>query len=265
MARGRAQGDGWMKVEFLGVGEACDELLPNTSILVECPGQGGRTILLDCGFTAASPYLQRVQDPERLDAVWVSHFHGDHFFGLPQLLLRFWETGRSRPLICIGQQRMKDVVSRLMDMAYPGLAANLGFDLEWQVLEPDNGLELGNLNLSCAPTDHPQPNLALRLECGGRSMFYSGDGGITSASRDLARQCDLAVHEAFVLTPASNGHGSVQDCLDMAAQAGVNSLALVHIQRTERPQVKHIEASELKARAMCPVLVPEPGESLSLG
>ena len=87
---------------------------------------------------------------------------------------------------------------------------------------------------------------------------------MTPSSRELAIHCSLAVHEAFTVQPLAGGHSSVQECLDMAAQAGVQALALVHIQRSERDKVKQFDVQELQARAGCPVYVPEPGFSLIL-
>lgn len=81
-----------MQVQFIGVGEAFDERYANTSVLVTVPGPDGPThVLLDCGFTAAAAYYRHANVGATLDAVWVSHFHGDHFLGLPLLLLRFWD------------------------------------------------------------------------------------------------------------------------------------------------------------------------------
>ena len=75
-----------MRVTFLGVGEACDETMPNTSVWVETEADNRRSsVLLDCGFTVPPNYWQRTSDPEDLDALWISHFHGDHFFGVPAL------------------------------------------------------------------------------------------------------------------------------------------------------------------------------------
>ncbi len=76
-----------VKIKFIGVGEAFDEDLPNTSILVRARDERNESsILLDCGFTAPPSFWKIAKDPDDLDAIWISHFHGDHFFVLPALL-----------------------------------------------------------------------------------------------------------------------------------------------------------------------------------
>ena len=87
-----------MRVIFAGVGEAFDENLGNTTVLVTTgSGKRKRQILLDCGFTGAHAFWKASQDPMDLDAIWVSHFHGDHFFGVPLVLLRGSRRKSSQP------------------------------------------------------------------------------------------------------------------------------------------------------------------------
>ncbi len=109
-----------MQVHFAGVGEACEESLPHTSLLVYTR-KPRRCILLDCGFTSPPGVFRSIDSPEEIDAVWISHFHGDHVFGLPLLLHRMREAQRNRPLLLAGQSGTLERVQRLADLAYPGL------------------------------------------------------------------------------------------------------------------------------------------------
>ena len=95
-----------MNVFFVGVGEACDAKHGNTSIHVQTVND--TCLLCDCGFSAAHSYFAFCDDPDQLDMVWNSHFHGDHFFGMPLLLLRFWEMKRSKPLVIAGQAGVEE-------------------------------------------------------------------------------------------------------------------------------------------------------------
>ena len=117
-----------MQVQFIGVGEAFDERYANTSVLVTVPGPDGPThVLLDCGFTAAAAYYRHANVGAALDAVWVSHFHGDHFLGLPLLLLRFWDEGRTRPLTLVGPAGIEAKLWQALELAYPGFRARLQY------------------------------------------------------------------------------------------------------------------------------------------
>lgn len=164
---------------FLGVGEAFDEAQPNTCLLVQSPEV---TLLLDCGFTAISQVWEALPDPETLDAVYLSHTHADHLFGLPGLLVRYAEEGRQKPLTILGRPGMADHVKRVLDFAYPGIAARLTYQLHFGVLDPagvdkPEGIStlnadaseaiIGDLWLRVAPTQHSVPSMALRIDWSG--------------------------------------------------------------------------------------------------
>ncbi len=254
-----------MHVIFAGVGEAFDETLGNTSLLLLTDTEEvKRQVLLDCGFTAAHAFWRESPDPLELDAVWISHFHGDHFFGLPLLLLRFWEEGRKRPLFIIGQNGIKDKAIAALDLAYPHFRPKLGFEIEFLEVTPGKDLQLLELRWAFAENGHSSPCLALRLDHDRGSVFYSGDGGPTDATRTLAAECEVIVHEAFGLDELHAGHGSVNLCIDFALELEAKALALVHMNR----EVRRSRATEVRQRlaGLKPLhaLLPEPGDRLNI-
>ncbi|ABK17343.1 MBL fold metallo-hydrolase [Syntrophobacter fumaroxidans] len=254
-----------MKITFLGVGEACDAILPNTSLWIET-GTGGRrcSVMLDCGFTVPPRYWLQTENPDDLDALWVSHFHGDHFFGTPALLLRFWETRRTKPLVVIGQPGIEQLIRSSMDLAYPNFLPKLTYPLEFHTAIPGETMHAAGLDWNFAESGHGQRNLSVRVDDGSEAIFYSGDGLPSVDTLELARGCALVVHEAFRLDQPTPGHGTVSECIGFARQAGVRRLALVHFQRDERktkwPAILNLvqKAQDLEA------IVPEPGAVMEL-
>lgn len=253
-----------MHILFAGVGEAFDENYPNTCLLVQAEtAKGQRQVLLDCGFTGAPAFWRASPDPLALDAVWISHFHGDHFFGLPHLLLRFWEQGREKPLSIVGQAGLQERGQRLMELAYPNLAAKFRFPLSWKEVSPGEHLVLAGLRWSFALNGHGARCLAVRLDHEAGSLFYSGDGEPTEESELLAREVDLMVHEAFEWKGSHPGHGSVERCLDFARESGAGRVALVHIQRDVRRRHGDRIRERLALETEFAAGMPEPGEVLS--
>ena len=253
-----------MKITFLGVGEACDEWLPNTSILVQSRAGGEpRMALLDCGFSVPAQFLRLVSDPEALDGLWISHFHGDHFFGAPQLLLRFWQEGRRKPLAIIGPAGVREVIENCMEMAFAGVLEKVGYPLKYHVMKPGSSLNTAGFGWNAAESSHGKPCLAVRISDGETSLFYCGDGRATPQSEQLARGCDLAVHESYYVHPGEKaGHGSVAECIQFARRAGVKKLALVHLSRdVRRNQKLDIEALMAEATDV-KVFLPEPGDGV---
>lgn len=250
-----------MKIRFLGVGEACDERCPNTSLHVTA-GKGQR-FLLDCGFTTPHLYFALSSDPDELDAVWISHFHGDHFFGMPLLLLRFWEMGRRKKLIIVGQQGTREKITAAMELAYPGFLPRLMYHLDFVEIEPGQVREIVGTTWSTAENIHSQRCLAIRIDDGSHRIFYSGDGRPTRETESLAKECELIVHEAFSLDGEVENHGNIMNCLEFAGRAGGKHLALVHLERTCRETAKKTVAG-LDGTGGLHVFLPEPGNMFVL-
>jgi len=244
-----------MRVLFGGVGEAFDHQRPNTCLLVQAEGsQGRRELLLDCGSTAPDAYWRNASG-DGPDMVWISHFHGDHFLGLPALAARMREAGRERDLWVAGGQGLGGKVRQALDLAYPGLREKLGFAVRCVECRPGEKKKCLGLTLRTALTTHAEPCLALRLSAGKDSLYYSGDGAPTSECLALAWDCGLIVQEAYSLEPDAPGHGSVLEAVELARMTGARSLALVHLRRALRDEGMDAVQALLDASGF----VPEPG------
>ncbi|MFP4391691.1 MAG: MBL fold metallo-hydrolase [Desulfohalobiaceae bacterium] len=250
-----------MQIVFLGVGEACDQGLINTSLLVR---EGQVTLLLDCGFSVAPRVLDTLRGADVLDAVWLSHFHGDHYFGLPQLLLGLWQQGRSKPLHIVSRSGGRRRVLEVLGLAYPHLLEKLGFELLFQEVRQGQDLELLGLDWAFAETEHPEPNLALGLHSRGKSIYFSGDGQSSPEGTRLAHGCDLLIHEAYLLQDKIPGHSNVQECLEFAGKCAASRLAVVHIQMQERLHRSKDIAEALESAKGIQAFMPEPGQELNI-
>ena len=180
------------------------------------------------------------------------------------MLVRFWEEGRKKALTILGQEGIEEFVVKGLDLAYPHIHPRLGYPLSFIEVEPGDPVSSLGCSWISARNDHPQRDLALRLEAGGRSVFYSGDGRPTPESEALARHADLIVHEAFGIEEGVPGHGSVMGCIDFARSCQVKRLALVHIQRgLRRERLTEIREMAESVKDV-QVLIPEPGDRLTI-
>ena len=254
-----------MEITFLGVGEAFDEEIPNTSMLVRANiEEEPVTVLLDCGYSVPPSFWQQALQPDTLDGIWISHFHADHAFGIPALLVRFWEDKRKKDLCFLGQKGIESFVLKCLDLAYPGFYPRLKFSLRFEEVEPEKPWSGFGLSWRTAVNDHPQRDLALRLEAEGKSLFYSGDGRPTPETGTLAKGVDLMIHEAYQLSKDIPGHGTIAGCLAMARATLAKRLALVHIQRDMRRE--RFEGIRELARSVqeVEVFIPETGDQVTI-
>jgi ribonuclease Z len=234
-----------MRYHLLGVGEAFDAPLGNTSAILTAESR----LLLDCGYAVPAALWAYDGDADLLDGLYISHAHGDHFFGFPPFIGRLWESGRTRELAVITQDSVFYKMKDAMELAYPGILAVCKFDLRFIPATAGTAVRWREFDLRFAPTTHSVPNLAMRLETGGRSFAYSGDGQFTPASRDLFAGVDVLLHEAYSFAPHPN-HGDIEGVIAMAAEARVRRLLLTHLNRQTRVRDRH---------RLDPAILPEPG------
>ncbi len=250
-----------MKCTFIGVGSAFDAVQTNVSMLVEA---NDHRILLDCGFNAAHGCMRLIPDPSTIDVVWISHFHGDHFFGLPFLLGSFFTAGRIKELYICGPQGVEDKVCQAIDLAYPSLRVKLAFNVIFCEFRPGDVKSVAGFSLRTSAIEHSGSALALRLESTGKSVFYSGDGQLIEDCRSIAKKADLGILESYGLDDTVKGHSSVTKCIDFATSAGMVKVALVHLEPFVRT-CRSSQVVELLVQAdECEVFMPEEGQLVEL-
>jgi ribonuclease Z len=249
-----------VEIFFLGVGETCDPAHGNSSSLLTT--SNGTRILLDCGFTAAHQYFRAVEEPTQLDYIWISHFHGDHFLGLPLLFLRLWQMGRTRPLFIVGQKGIESKVREVLEMAYPTFGKKIGFELEFYVISPRETASIAGMKWSTALTQHTQYNLGLLLEDGSKRLYYSGDGRSNTRVRDLIQGCDFVIHESFNMVDIFPYHGSITSSLKLADETDIGRIALVHIEHNLRKN--EIDTIKKMVQDRPGTLLPVAGDRLTV-
>jgi ribonuclease BN (tRNA processing enzyme) len=197
-----------MRLTILGSGDAFGSGGRfNTCFMIET---GDRTVFLD--FGASSPVALRAQgiDPDRAEAVLLSHLHGDHFGGLPFLLLEAqFLSRRTRPLVIAGPPGTRDRLKALLDAFFPR-ASGTKWRFPWEVMEinPKGTSELLGLKITTAEVNHPSgaPSTAVRLSDGRSVLAYSGDTEWTDALLPIADGADLFIIECYEHTRVVTGH-----------------------------------------------------------
>jgi len=249
-----------MRIVFLGVGEACDEYQPNNSHLVI----SDTILLLDCGYSTPPQLWRYNPDPSFVDAIYITHRHADHYFGIPPLFVRLWEERRTKPLTIICQKGLKKVIEELIEYGYKGLYNRLTFPLSFLEVEEGERYALNELTLEFAPTGHAVENLAIRVSDGKGSVCFSGDGKFTTKTEGLYRGADLLIHEAYLLEGHHPNHGTIMDLIGMARRNNIKCLALTHLQRDlRREEIGTIRAVIEKEGV--DVIIPVPFEEFRIG
>lgn len=238
----------------LGASEAFDGPAPNTSLLLDA---GSVRLLMDCGPLVPPAVWNTAGGVEAVDGIWLSHDHADHTFGLPTLIGRMWDEGRTRPLAVLGGRGTLERVASIVDLAYPALREKLRFRIEEVEVEPGTAVRWSGLDLRAAKTGHRRRNLCLGVTLpGGRRVAYSGDGAPTSESAELCRQA-YWVQECYSERAGSATHAGLEALARLLPDLRPVRLGLVHLSRRHAAAVR--SAAARLSRQGWPVEVLTPG------
>ena len=237
------------RITFLGVGDATCAEAGNTSLLYA----GRRSILIDCGPTVPQALGRAAPDPEALDAIWITHQHADHCFGLPTLLLTLRLAGRKKPLHLMGGPGSQSFVNALLDLGYPGsFRSDKCFPIVLSEIDVGRPFEFEGLSLTPARTQHRVVCHALRIDDGTKAICASGDGKLSPNTLELYRGADLVVHECQWATKVADDHSCGSDLRRLLDEAAVSRIAVVHCGNGERQAIAEQLARDMPELAWLP-------------
>lgn len=196
-----------VRVQFVGSGDAFGSGGRFQTCIAVATGES--TALLDCGASSLIAMKQQDLDPGVVDAIVLSHLHGDHFGGVPFLLLDAQFSRRTRPLVIAGPAGVEQRVRAAMEVLFPGSAqTQQRFAVSFLELADGTTAQVGALAITPYAVRHASgaPAYALRVVCAGRVIAYSGDTEWTAALYQAAAQADLFICEAYVYDKAVKYH-----------------------------------------------------------
>ncbi len=135
-----------LSVAFLGTGGAVPSARRNTaSVLV---ARGGERLLFDCG-EGTQRQMQRSLGLVQVDAIYFTHFHADHFLGLPGLLKTYDLTERERPLTIYGPRGLRDLIQSL-----GRVIGRVDYKVDLIELEPGDAIPCKGAEVRAFPVEH---------------------------------------------------------------------------------------------------------------
>lgn len=220
-----------MRLTIVGCGDAFGSGgRANTCFWIEA---GSTTLALDFGATSLVELKRRKLDHDRLDAVVLSHLHGDHFGGIPFLLLDSqFVRRRTRPLTIIGPTGTAARISAALEDFFPGCSGTpWSFPLEIVDLPAGTPHRFKRIAISSVEVIHPSgaPATGIRLQAGGRILAFSGDTSWTDALYGLAAGAHLFLIECYQFAGDPFAHGSLETIEAHRAGLTAERIMLTHM------------------------------------
>jgi ribonuclease BN (tRNA processing enzyme) len=220
-----------MQLQFIGCGDAL--------------GSGGRAntcfhatgersnFLIDCGASSLPAMKRLGVMRDAIDLILITHFHGDHFGGLPFFLLDAQFSRRSRPLVIAGPQAIEMRLKALMETLFEHSSkTQQRFELSVVPLAPEETRTFGEVKVTPFPVVHGEsggPFLAYRIEAEGRIITYSADTEWTETLIPAARGADLFIAETYYYDKIVKNHLSLKTLEAHLPEINAKQLVLTHM------------------------------------
>jgi ribonuclease BN (tRNA processing enzyme) len=190
-------------------------------------------MLLDCAPTTGSGLAVLGIPRDAIDVIALSHFHADHFAGVPQLVLAAtYEDARRHPLRIAGPPGVEKRVRACADaIGYPLAGRALPFELQFVEIGADARVDLGPARVGAFATHHDPASCphGLAVEADGRRLVYSGDTGWFDGLADHARGADLFVCECTFYENPLPDHLSYRVLHAQRARFACERILLTHL------------------------------------
>jgi len=220
-----------MQVQFIGSGDAFGSGGRfNTCFLLT---GARRRFLIDCGVSSLVALKHFGVDPDSLDGVVVSHLHGDHFGGLPFLLLDAQLLNkRDRTFFLFAPPGIRERLSAAQEVLFPG-SSSVPPRFPLEISEMTAGQRSAGDGFAVTPfaADHSAgaPCFSLRIDCEGKTVTYSGDTAWCENLAAAARGADLFICECSTYDRPLKGHLDYTTLAPKLAGIGAKRVIITHM------------------------------------
>lgn len=220
-----------MKLTIIGCSDAFSSGGRNHSCYLLDTSQG--RLMIDCGSNSPLALKRAGIKLSSIDAILISHCHGDHFGGLPFVFLdkMFLEPG---PVEVIGPPGIEARSNALFECMYPGLLGKPGrLEVSYSEMRPGGTRGWRGIPIASFETNHlsGSPSLAISVTDEARRFSFSGDSGWCDAIGQAGAGADLFLIECTTFHTKTGMHLDYLTLATKFDEIGAAKYLLTHMSK----------------------------------
>jgi ribonuclease BN (tRNA processing enzyme) len=232
-----------VKVHFLGCGDAFGSGGQLQTCFLVSTAQD--SFIVDCGASTLIALKAARISPNDITKIFITHLHGDHFGGIPFFILDAQLVSkRTQPLTIVGPPCLEERVYSAMEIFFPRSSqVKRKFEIRFLELMPRQPQEVDGVLTTAFPVIHfsGAPSYALRLECDGSCIVYSGDTEWTETLLEAAAGADLFICEAYYYEKLMKFHLDYKSLLSHFPEFSCKRIVLTHMNDDLLSRLEQVE------------------------
>ncbi len=162
------------------------------------------------------PHLKRLGTPlTDIEVVFISHFHGDHFMGLPFLFLEYvYLTERRDDLFTVGPPGVEQKIEEFARQCYPEVTREAGYRRRYIEAKAGTDQYVNEISFRALRMNHVPDRLeclGYRVHVGGKTVAYTGDTMFCDEIFQLAEGADVLVLDCTYTQGGGPEHMGMDD------------------------------------------------------
>ncbi|MDX2263626.1 MAG: MBL fold metallo-hydrolase [Hyphomicrobiales bacterium] len=194
---------------------------------------GGQGVLLDCGATSLVALKRQGVSLLAFDTVLITHLHGDHFGGLPFLLIDWiYVSKRVAPVVIAGPPGIEARFWAACETLYPIISqAPRRFEMLFLEIAPGERATVSGMAVQAFEMKHfsGAPSLAYRMTMDEIVFAFTGDSGWCDAVTQAGQGADLYLMECYQYDLVLDMHLDFQTIHSRRDSLGAKRIMLTHM------------------------------------
>ena len=217
-----------MKIRFLGVGAALNTSNMGSSVLVD------DTVLIDVPPATSMSLLRDGIDIKNINHIFISHLHGDHYFGLPFLLLEYMLAKRSNPLYIYGSDELRNNTIELLRLAFPESDPEklVSFsNSSFGKLSVGDSVSTDSFDITPVYAKHSIETFGFIIKSSTDSIYYSSDTELTEEIRSSIEMSRVVIIDSTTRGMTLAGHIDLEKVVEFAKKFKDKTFYITHRSR----------------------------------
>jgi ribonuclease BN (tRNA processing enzyme) len=219
-----------VQLQVLGCGDAFGSGgRSNTCYLVNSENIN---FLVDCGGSALITMKKNGKSSNDIDAIFITHFHGDHIGGIPYILCEAKNlVKRKKPLKIIGPKGIKQRVEKITELFYSGTIDNLPFELSFEEINENRKLNISGMDVEYYEVNHSPDSFphGIRFKIENKVIGFSGDTEWTPSLNLIAQNADLFICECNFYKKGNKSHLDYETLKEKRKELSCKRIILTHL------------------------------------